>query len=249
MKAMILAAGFGTRLGNLTRETPKPMLPICDRPLLEYNLRYLASYGFDEVMINLHFMPHVIRDYFGDGSRFALHVHYSVEEKLLGTAGGVRNVESFLAGEEEFLVMYGDLLIDQDLSVMLQFHREKKADATLLVHRRKKSNSIIELADDGRVTSFLERPGEDVLEEYARKHGEFYVNSVLQIMNWKVLEGLNAGVAADLPKDVYIPQLNRFRFFGYPLSGFRVAIDSEERYRMAEDGVRCGDYKVSLPES
>ena len=93
MKAMILAAGLGTRLGELTREVPKPMLDIAGRPLLEYNIRNLVRCGFNEIMINLHFLPEMLRGFAGDGSAFGARVEYSYEPMLLGTAGGVRQAE------------------------------------------------------------------------------------------------------------------------------------------------------------
>ena len=102
MKAMILSAGYGTRLGDLTREIPKPMLPLGDRPLLEYILRNLLRHGFDEVAVNLHFMPEAIRDYFGDGSAWNCRLIYSHEAELLGTAGGVKNMAAFLGGRDPF---------------------------------------------------------------------------------------------------------------------------------------------------
>lgn len=142
MKAMVLCAGYGTRLGNLVTEIPKPMLPLGDRPILEYTLRHLARHGFHEVAVNLHFQSEVIRNYFGDGSRFHVRLVYSDEPELLGTAGGVKKMAAFLAGSDPFLVHYGDVVTDQDFTAMLHFHRENNALATLLVHQRENSNSI-----------------------------------------------------------------------------------------------------------
>ena len=160
MKAMILSAGYGTRLGDLTREIPKPMLALGNRPLLEYILRNLFRHGFDEVAVNLHFMPEAIRDYFGDGSAWGCRLTYSHEAELLGTAGGVRNMAAFLGGSGPFLVHYGDVLTNQDFTAMLEFHRRRRALATLLVHQRAKSNSVLSLDDQGRVVRFLERPSD-----------------------------------------------------------------------------------------
>ena len=127
MRAMILCAGYGTRLGNLTEKLPKPMLPLAGRTMLEYIVSNLARHGFDEIVVNLHFKPDVIRAHFGDGAGFGVRFHYSYEPELFGTAGGVKRMESFLSRDESFLVHYGDVLTDQDFSAMLRFHREKNA--------------------------------------------------------------------------------------------------------------------------
>src|SRR4051812_4239401 len=103
MKAMVLCAGYGTRLGEMTREIPKPMLPLHGRPMLAWILAHLRASGFTRVAINLHFKPEMIREYFGDGSADGLEITYSDEPALLGTAGGVKKMESFLRNGEPFL--------------------------------------------------------------------------------------------------------------------------------------------------
>src|SRR5581483_12239283 len=161
MRAMVLSAGFGTRMGDLTREIPKPMLPLHGRPILEWILAHLARHGFREVAVNLHFRPEIIRHHFGDGGKVGLTITYSEEPQLLGTAGGVKKMESFLRQSDPFLAHYGDVVTDQDFSAMLAFHREKNALATLLLHQRAKSNSIVSLDAQQRIVGFLERPSEE----------------------------------------------------------------------------------------
>src|SRR5208282_4569601 len=150
MKAMVLCAGYGTRLGDLTREVPKPMLSVGDRPMLEHILCHLKRHGFDQVVVNLHFMPEVIQNHFAEGTRWGLQLTYSHEPQLLGTAGGTKKMEPFFSGDEPFLVQYGDIVTNQDFTAMLRFHRERGALATLLVHRRAVSNSAISIDAEGR---------------------------------------------------------------------------------------------------
>ena len=95
MKAMILAAGYGTRLLPLTREIPKALLPLCGRPLISYTLAFLKKWGFNEIIINLHHHPQSIKDELGDGSQFGLRIIYSYEPEILGTGGGIKKVEGF----------------------------------------------------------------------------------------------------------------------------------------------------------
>ncbi len=126
MRAMVLCAGYGTRLGHLVDEVPKPMLPLGQRPMLEYILRHLARQGFDEIAVNLHFRPEVIRDHFGDGSRLGIRLVYSHEPELLGTAGGLKKMAALFTGEP-FLVQYGDVVTNQDFNALLGFHRQRGA--------------------------------------------------------------------------------------------------------------------------
>lgn len=238
MKAMVLCAGLGTRLGELTREIPKPMLDLQGQPLLAYLLGHLCRQGFDQIAINLHFKPEMIRDYFGDGIRGQLALTYSYEPQLLGTAGGVKNMESFFRDEPAFLVQYGDILTDQDFAAMLAFHHERRALATLLVHQRLKSNSIVNLDDTGRITAFLERPDERTRAGQSSR----WVNSGVCICAPEVLDAIPAGVPCDLPRDVFPKLIASGRVYGFALTGYRCAIDSPERLaeaRAAQAEGRC----------
>jgi mannose-1-phosphate guanylyltransferase/phosphomannomutase len=241
MKAMVLAAGFGTRLGDLTRDLPKPMLPIAGHPLLAYLLGHLRSQGFNEVAINLHFHPEAIRDHFGDGSRWGMRLTYSLEETLLGTAGGVRNIAAYFRSESEFLVQYGDVITDQDFAPLLKLHRERNALATLLVHERARSNSMVEIAADGRITGFLERPT-DAERERIRSS---WVNSGVCLCSPEILDLIPDGRPSDFPRDVFRPLLTTGRLFAVPLSGYRCAIDSPERLASAREAIASGQCRIA----
>jgi len=239
MKAVILCAGHGTRLGDLTQAMPKCLLPISGEPLLAYNLRYLGAFGISEIAVNLHFESAAIREFAGDGSRFGVRVHYSLEEELLGTAGALLPLRGFLEGETAFLVMYGDLLIDQDLRPMIARHEEKRPLATLLLHQRPGSNSVVVMDDQGRITKFLERPSEADRAQEASP----WVNSGLQILSEDVFEHIPSEGPADLPRDVYSGIVDQKACYGFALDGYRCAIDSLERYRMAQTAVETGAYQ------
>lgn len=239
MKAVILCAGFGTRLGDLTRKLPKPMLPLQGRPLLVYNLAYLASEGLREIAINLHFQPQRITEYFGDGSRFGVRIHYSFEPVLLGTAGAVKNLEPWLGRDEDFVVQYGDLLLDQDLGVLFESHRRTGAIATLLLHQREGSNSLVATDADGSITGFVERPTPQQSESLRWR----WVNSGLYVLHPRILDYIPAGQPYDFPRDVFATLVGRERLQGVPLSGYRCAIDSPERYRQANRDIESGLYR------
>jgi mannose-1-phosphate guanylyltransferase len=157
MKAMVLAAGLGTRLRPLTYELPKPMVPVLDRPVMAHILDLLARHGCEQVIANLHYFPDSIRAYFGEQG-----LTYHHEEELLGTAGGVRGCAEFF-GDETFLVISGDALTDIDLTALLARHREAGGIATLAVKQVRDTREYGVVLHDsaGRITGFQEKPEPD----------------------------------------------------------------------------------------
>ncbi len=153
MKAMVLAAGLGTRLRPLTFELPKPMVPVLDRPVMAHIVDLLDRHGYDDVIANLHYFPDTIRDYFGD------RLVYREEPELLGTAGGVRNCADFLDGGP-FLIISGDALTDIDLTRFVERHKAAGGVATLAVKRVDDTREFgVVLHDaEGRITGFQEKP-------------------------------------------------------------------------------------------
>ena len=158
MRAMVLAAGLGTRLRPITFDMPKPMVPVLNRPVMEHILRLLARHGFTETIANLHWFPELIEEHFGDGSACGVSLTYSQEEQLLGTSGGVRNVREFLG--DEFLIISGDALTDIDLAAMREFHQGHDGIATLATKRVTDTSQFgVAITDkEGRISGFQEKP-------------------------------------------------------------------------------------------
>ncbi|HEX2707136.1 MAG TPA: NDP-sugar synthase [Solirubrobacterales bacterium] len=158
MRAMVLAAGLGTRLRPITYEMPKPMVPVLNRPVMEHILRLLARHGFGQTIANLHWFPELIEARFGDGSSCGVELSYRREEQLLGTSGGVRNAAEFL--RESFLVISGDALTDIDLTAMREFHESHDAIATLATKRVEDTSQfgVAITGADGRIQGFQEKP-------------------------------------------------------------------------------------------
>ncbi len=166
-KALILAAGEGTRLRPLTVDRPKPMLPIGDRPLLAHTVAWLRQHGVREVAINLHHCPGAITSYFGDGSALGVRIVYSLENPILGTAGALGRLRGFL-NQAPLVVVYGDVLTDLDLSALLEFHGQAVAQdpctlVTLSLYHVPNPTEVglVELDERGRVTRFVEKPRPD----------------------------------------------------------------------------------------
>ncbi len=153
--AMILAAGFGTRLRPLTYHTPKPLLPVRGRPLIEHNLRLLKEAGIKKVVINLHHLGEQIKSFVGNGQRYGLKIHYSNERKILGTGGGIKKAQKFLTGGP-FIVINGDVLIDIDLKKVVRSFYKKKCAALMVIRPLKKGESYsrLNIAKNGRLIGF-----------------------------------------------------------------------------------------------
>lgn len=158
MRAMILAAGLGTRLRPITYGIPKPMAPVLNRPVMEHTVRLVARHGFGEAIANLHWFPETIEGHFGDGADLGIELTYSHEEALLGTAGGVRNVAGYLG--DSFLVVAGDALTDLDFTAMREFHESHDGLVTVATKRVRDTSEfgVVIAGDDGRIQGFQEKP-------------------------------------------------------------------------------------------
>jgi mannose-1-phosphate guanylyltransferase/mannose-1-phosphate guanylyltransferase/phosphomannomutase len=169
MRVMIMAAGLGTRLRPLTEHLPKPVAPVGNRPCVDYLLRRIAGAGCTGAIMNLHYHPQTIIDTIGDGSAYGIAVEYSIEEELLGTAGGTRKCQAFLTADDDvFLVTSGDGLHTIDLAALAAAHRASGALATITVKRVEDITGfgVVVTDDDGRITSFQEKPApEDALSD------------------------------------------------------------------------------------
>ena len=171
MKAMILAAGKGTRVRPITHTIPKPLIPILQKPVMEFLLELLRKHGFDEIMVNVSHLAEEIEGYFRDGQRFGVQIGYSFEGKIvdgdlvgeaLGSAGGLRRIQDFNPFfDDTFIVLCGDALIDLDLTAAVKYHREKGAIATIVTKSVPKevvsSYGVVVTDDEGRIQTFQEK--------------------------------------------------------------------------------------------
>lgn len=169
MKAMVLAAGVGSRLDPLTSQLPKPLVPVANKPVMEHLLLLLKKHGFSDVVSNLHYLPDRIRNYFGDGSALGMNLDFRFEQELSGDAGGVRACKDFF-GQETFIVLMGDLLTDADLSRIYAEHKKKKALATIGIKRVSDVSQfgVVLRNEEGFITGFQEKPAqEEALSDFA----------------------------------------------------------------------------------
>ena len=197
MKAFILSAGLGTRLRSLGLDVPKVMAPIAGRPLLEHHIALLREQGIHELIVNLHYLPEKITEHFGDGSKFGVHITYSREPELLGTAGAVKKMERLLR-DGTFIVLYGDNLIQVEFAPLLEFHRTRRAVATVALFESPEpwTGGVVEMEADGRVRRFVEKPD-------PKEVSTNLINAGIYVLESQVLDAIPAGQFRDFGRDVF----------------------------------------------
>lgn len=216
MRAMILAAGYGTRLWPLTIDRAKPAIPFMGRPLVGYVAEYLARHGFRDIVVNLHHQSQSIRAALGDGSRFGVRFHYVEEPTILGTSGALDNARDLLDGDD-FIVINGKLATDINLSAALDTHRRTRALATLVLrpNPQRERYSLIHTRD-GVVTGFGGFPTSDNVSGDEEKEieegggeGVPLMFTGIQVFDPRVFEHIPRGVFSHSVTDVFIPAIER----------------------------------------
>jgi NDP-sugar pyrophosphorylase family protein len=223
----LLAAGKGTRLGSLSRETPKPMLKIAGKPILQHNIELCRKHGITDLFINTSYLAGQITDFLGDGTRFGVSVRYSYEPDLLGTAGALSNFrEELLSGP--FFVIYADNFSDFDLTEILRFHKKKLGIATIALYAKEdvSMSGIAVLDQDQRVVRFIEKPN-------ANEQESKFVNGGIYVLSPRVFSYIPSGFS-DFGRDVF-PALisNGEEVFGIVMQGRLLAADTEDLYKVA----------------
>ena len=204
MKAVILAGGEGTRLRPLTLTTPKPVVPVVDRPFLRHQLDLLAGAGVREIVFSVAYRPERVEAVFGDGSAFGVHIRYAVEDTPLGTGGAVRNALPLL--DERTIVLNGDVLTDVDLAGVVARHDAEGASATILLTPvpNPAAYGLVETDPEGRVLRFLEKPGPEQITTNT-------INAGIYVLETRVLDLMPAGVNYSIERGFFPALLARGR--------------------------------------
>jgi mannose-1-phosphate guanylyltransferase/phosphomannomutase len=242
IKAMVLAAGAGTRLRPLTYETPKPMVPVVNRPVVHHVLNNLLRHGVKEAMVNLYAHADQVRGYCGDGSRWSMKLEYSHETKLMGTAGAIKKVERYFK-DGPFFVMSGDGLSDIDLTDMLAFHRKSGSIATMAVHRvdSRFDYGVTLAAKNGRIKGFMEKPSwADVFSNT--------VNTGIYLFEPEILKMIPSGRVYDFGHDLW-PKLLKMKkpIYAYEFDSYWCDVGNLPEYRRSQMDVLDGRADVSIP--
>ena len=256
MKAMILAAGKGTRVRPITYRIPKPMIPILQKPVMEFLVELLRQHGVDQIMVNVSHLAKEIEDYFRDGQKFGVDIAYSFEGRIedgnligeaLGSAGGMRRIQDFYPYfDDTFIVLCGDALIDLDLTAALKWHKEKGSMATVIMKSiprdQVSSYGVVVTDETGRIQSFQEKPK---VEEALSTN----INTGIYIFEPEVLDYIPSGVEFDIGSQLF-PKLVEIGapFYGVAMDFEWVDIGKVPDYWRAIRDVLQGQVKnVSIP--
>ena len=245
MKAMVLAAGQGTRLHPLTEHTPKALVPVAGRPMIEYSLLLLKRYGIRDVTINLHHLGEQIERYLGDGKEWGLQITYSKEPELLDTGGGLLKAKPFLQ-DDTFIVINTDVLIDLSLSDLLIFHEKTRAVATLVLRPDPLADQYgsMEIDGEGRIHRFLQTR---IAAELPVPTTKLMFTGV-QVLEPRVFDYMPPGEALQkfsTTRDTYPRMLlNQEKLFGFRFGGFWQDVGTAQRIKEAEECLAAGKARL-----
>ena len=233
-KAVILAGGKGTRLKSISETIPKPMMPVAGKPLLEYQIELCKKYGLEEVILIVNHLKDSIIHYFGNGEKWGIQVSYFEEPSPLGTVGGVKEIEDQLT--EDFLVLYGDVIMEMDLQRLFDFHKEKQSDVSLVIHPNDHpyDSDLVEADANDRVTHFHSKP----LPE-----GEIFhnlVNAAAYVFSPKIFKHLEKGKKADFGKDIFPNILDKLNLFAYNTTEYLKDMGTPDRLEKVTRDVTSG---------
>ena len=256
MKAMILAAGKGTRVRPITQTIPKPMIPILQKPVMEFLVELLRQHGFDQIMVNVSHLADVIENYFRDGQKFGVQIAYSFEGRIeegemigeaIGSAGGMKRIQDFSPFfDDTFVVLCGDALIDLDLTAAVKWHREKGAIATIVMKSVPRdevpSYGVVVTDDSGKIQAFQEKPS---VEEALSTD----INTGIYIFEPEIFKYIPSGQEYDIGSQLF-PALvaEGAPFYGISMDFEWVDIGKVPDYWRAIQSVLLGQVKnVSIP--
>jgi len=219
MKALILAGGFGTRLKDIVKDVPKPMAMIAGKPFLEHQLHFLKEQHIDEIILAIHYMPNVIKSYFGPGARLNMSITYSEEETPLGTAGAIKNAEKYI--NDTFFVLNGDSYSKMNLMKFLDFHKSKKSDFSIGLAKSKNSlcyGNVI-LQNDG-IIEFTEK----------KKSKEGIISRGIYLFEPKIFDEIGVGRKISLEEEIFPKLAKENRLHGYFSEDYFMDIGMSETY-------------------
>jgi mannose-1-phosphate guanylyltransferase/phosphomannomutase len=241
VKAVIMAGGFGTRLRPLTNHLPKPMIPMANRPIMEHIVALLKAHGLDDILTLLYFQPEIIERHFGDGAEFGVRMRHVSAAEDYGTAGAVKNAETFL--DDTFVIISGDVLTDIDLTEAVRFHKDRGALATIVLTRVENplEYGVVITGDDGRITRFLEKPSwSEVFSDT--------INTGIYILEPRALDFVPAGREFDFARDLFPRLLAEGRApYGYVAAGYWRDVGDLIEYRLAHQDILGGVVRITMP--
>jgi mannose-1-phosphate guanylyltransferase/phosphomannomutase len=248
MKAIIIAGGLGTRLRPLTYNTPKPIVPVANRPFVIHQIELLRRHGVDEIILNLHYLSDSIREILDDGREWGVKIDYSLEPTPLGTAGAVKNAEEYF-DDQPMLVFNGDILTDINISKIVEFHKKKKAKATLTLTRVEDPTAygLILTDKEGRVDRFVEKPSWEQVSTFSLHYSVDTINAGIYVLDPQIFRDVPKGVEYSFERQLFPSLLEKGEpVFGYTSDRFWIDIGNPPQYRMAHDAILRNEVAVKI---
>ncbi len=252
MKGIIIAGGLGTRLRPVTYHRPKPLVPVANRPFLEYQVALLKQHGIDDIVFATNYMADKIERHFGDGSRFGVRMRYAIEETPLGTGGAIRNAADLFPGEA-VAVFNGDVLTDFDLTRILTFHVEKKALATLTLSEVLSPNpfGVLILDSQGKVVEWRE-PSEEKKKALATGSYEItgtdFINAGFYVFSPEFIARIPQGIPSSVERDIFpVCIAESAPVYGIAPGGFWMDLGRPEQLMIVSQAVLSGAVKTGTP--
>ncbi|MBI3943752.1 MAG: nucleotidyltransferase family protein [Chloroflexi bacterium] len=242
MKAIILAAGLGTRLRPLTDTVPKPMLPLAGRPLLQHLIEHLARYGISQIAINLHYLPEQITGYFSEEQSFGVRFTWLYEPQLSGTAGAIKKFEGFLREvASPFLVLYGDNFTTIRIDRLAQVHNSYQPLATIALYPElnPEGKGVVDTNAAGRVLAFKEKPKAGEIPPTGEKNGtspgSYWANAGIYLLAPEILNYIPAACFCDFGHDVFPALLAANKLlWSYRMDEYLIDIGTPAGYARAQ---------------
>jgi len=224
MKAMILIGGFGTRLRPLTCNTPKPLLPVINKPFLLYQIELIKKHGIKDIILCMAYLPLEFKRYFGDGKKFGVNISYAIEKMPLGTGGAIKNAEKYV--DCPVLIFNGDVLTDLDLTDLIKYHKQKKSKATITLVEVDDPTSfgLVETNKNGNILQFLEKPSANQITCNT-------INAGTYIFEPEILKEIPENTVYSVERGLFPNLLNKkYPFYGFVYSGYWIDIGTMEKY-------------------
>ncbi len=244
MQSLILAGGKGTRLRPLTIHTPKPVVPIANRPFLLYQIDLLKRAGIKDVTLSLSYQPRKIEEILADGQDYGVHIRYTVEAAPLGTAGAYKNAQEHLS--QTTVVLNGDIFTDLKLASVIAYHRQKKASATIVLTpvENPSAYGLVETDSDGRVRRFLEKPRPEEITCNT-------INAGIYVLEPRLLDYIPEGETYSFEYQLFPAILEAGEpFYAYIWTGYWIDIGTPQRYLQTHHDLLSGQiksYRVERP--
>jgi D,D-heptose 1,7-bisphosphate phosphatase len=242
VKAVILAGGKGTRMGDLTKEIPKPMLSVGGLPILRHQINLLKKYNITDILVTVNYLKDNIIDYLGNGNNLGVNINYYEESQPLGTVGGIKELETLLT--DDFLVLYGDVMMNMHLKRLIDFHYNKGGKCTLVLHPNDHpyDSDLVETEKDGKISRFFSKPHDP------DRYYPNLVNAGAYIFSPSIFNHLEKGAKADFGRDIFPKIVDKLSIYGYNTAEYLKDIGTPERIAEVEHDWQSGKINRSSYE-